>query len=327
DGGYMRIPYYCNQIGYAACYVDYRGGASFVVDTAGGWAPVDIQFTATSGVEVDAWLWDFGDGESSVEQNPVHSYDDPGYFDVTLNAIIGGDTLSRTRTGCVSAIADTMFAENVELEPAAPAVVVISATNFVPLQQITIPVQFTGTLNLDPGDFTWTTVGCRTEGLDYQQLTHFNPAAKQITFRLENTGASSNIPAGSGPILKIFFSVVGAPIAGQEAVINISGYSSTKQPEFVSTCLEYAPEIRNGLVSVSSCCLGMRGNVDGDDLDNIDIADLVYLVSYMFSGGAEPPCIEEANIDGDVLENIDITDLIHLVNYMFNGGPDPVACF
>lgn len=81
-----------------------------------------------------------------------------------------------------------------------------------------------------------------------------------------------------------------------------------------------------------SCCVGDRGNVDGDPEDLIDISDLVYLVDYMFTGGAPPPCWEEANVDGsgdgppDGSEDIDISDLVYLVDYMFNGGPAPVAC-
>lgn len=32
----------------------------------------------------DSWLWDFGDGKSSGEQNPVHDYDHYGEYDVCL---------------------------------------------------------------------------------------------------------------------------------------------------------------------------------------------------------------------------------------------------
>ncbi len=79
----------------------------------------------------------------------------------------------------------------------------------------------------------------------------------------------------------------------------------------------------------ASCCIADRGNVDGGP-DNgtlagsIDIADLVYLVAFMFQGGAPPPCIEEANIDG--LGVIDISDLVALVGFMFQNGPPPAPC-
>ncbi len=73
------------------------------------------------------------------------------------------------------------------------------------------------------------------------------------------------------------------------------------------------------------CCMPpIRGNVDYDGGDAIDISDLVYLVDYMFTGGPEPPCFEEADMNGDTA--IDISDLVWLVDYMFTGGPPPVAC-
>lgn len=74
------------------------------------------------------------------------------------------------------------------------------------------------------------------------------------------------------------------------------------------------------------CCVGQRGNVDGDFDDILDISDLVYLVDYMFTGGPTPPCWEEADIDGSGDDVINITDLVHLVDYMFNGGPPPAEC-
>ena len=74
---------------------------------------------------------------------------------------------------------------------------------------------------------------------------------------------------------------------------------------------------------VPSCCT-IRGDIDHNGTGP-DIADLVYLVNYMFNGGPEPPCMEEADINGDAA-GPDIADLVYLVNYMFNGGPPPVPC-
>ncbi len=84
-----------------------------------------------------------------------------------------------------------------------------------------------------------------------------------------------------------------------------------------------------------TCCMGaIRGNVDMDGGDVIDISDLVYLVDYMFIGGPAPACAEEANIDGsccasgssESLSDIDISDLVYLVDYMFNDGSAPPPC-
>lgn len=77
-------------------------------------------------------------------------------------------------------------------------------------------------------------------------------------------------------------------------------------------------------VSAQACCQGIRGNIDNDPGDNIDIADLVYFVTYSFSGGPAPECFEEADVDASI--TLDIADIVYLVTYMFSGGPAPLDC-
>ena len=76
--------------------------------------------------------------------------------------------------------------------------------------------------------------------------------------------------------------------------------------------------------AASGCCIGIRGNVDGDGLDQTDIADLVYFVSYSFGGGPAPICFEEADMDASL--GLDIGDIVYLVSYSFGGGPAPLPC-
>jgi len=64
------------------------------------------------------------------------------------------------------------------------------------------------------------------------------------------------------------------------------------------------------------------GDIDGDGSEP-NIADLVYLVDYMFAGGPPPPVLDAADVDG--LDEINIADLVYMVDYMFNGGPEPVC--
>jgi len=81
--------------------------------------------------------------------------------------------------------------------------------------------------------------------------------------------------------------------------------------------------IKTDYIDIYCCRLRCDANHDGT---GPDIADLVYMVAYMFSGGPEPECIEETDIDGS--GGIpDIADLVYLVDYMFAGGPEPAPCF
>ena len=73
------------------------------------------------------------------------------------------------------------------------------------------------------------------------------------------------------------------------------------------------------------CCV-IRGDIDHDGAETIDIADLTYLIHYMFLSGPPPPCYDEGNIDGEGPAEIDIADLVYLIDYMFRSGPPPVSC-
>jgi hypothetical protein len=76
----------------------------------------------------------------------------------------------------------------------------------------------------------------------------------------------------------------------------------------------------------AGCCVGDRGNVNGDANDQVNVADLTYLVDFLFRGGPAPSCTEEANVNGDANEQVNVADLTYLVDFLFRGGPLPPAC-
>ncbi len=58
--------------------------AQFSADPVRGEAPLSVTFSDQSTGEITVWLWDFGDGQSSGERNPVHAYANTGVYSVTL---------------------------------------------------------------------------------------------------------------------------------------------------------------------------------------------------------------------------------------------------
>lgn len=58
--------------------------ADFTQDKVIGNAPLEVQFTDQSGQNPEAWIWDFGDGLRSNQQNPTHLYTDEGIYTVSL---------------------------------------------------------------------------------------------------------------------------------------------------------------------------------------------------------------------------------------------------
>lgn len=59
--------------------------ANFFSDVTEGDAPLTVFFTDLS-ENASAWAWDFGDGQTSTDQHPSHTYTDPGTYTVTLIA-------------------------------------------------------------------------------------------------------------------------------------------------------------------------------------------------------------------------------------------------
>lgn len=70
--------------------------SQFTADPREVCASLPVNFTdLTSKGTADQWLWYFGDGGSSTKQDPIYTYNDTGYFNVTLIATNFGcdDTL------------------------------------------------------------------------------------------------------------------------------------------------------------------------------------------------------------------------------------------
>lgn len=55
-----------------------------------------IEFKDESHGRITSWKWEFGDGETSNEQNPVHVYKKPGVYYVVVLEVEGPDGKSRT---------------------------------------------------------------------------------------------------------------------------------------------------------------------------------------------------------------------------------------
>jgi PKD repeat protein len=79
-GNGQEVAWYTIRAGDSSPYVN----AKFSYSKTGDY---DFQFTDESIVyndTIDSWSWDFGDGNTSTQQNPTHTYASSGYFDVSL---------------------------------------------------------------------------------------------------------------------------------------------------------------------------------------------------------------------------------------------------
>lgn len=112
----------------------------------------------------------------------------------------------------------------------------------------------------------------------------------------------------SGPGTLTFRTAV-HPTAGPVQMINPSGPLPINWPD--------SGEVGSFEITADA----QRGDANYDG--KLTVADIVYLISYLFKGGP-PPFVSEAgdfNCDGQIT----VTDVILLLNYLFKGGP-PSPC-
>jgi PKD repeat protein len=74
--------------------------AAFEASPLAGFAPLTVYFTNLSSGATD-YGWSFGDGDSSADSNPVHTYTTSGIYTVTLNATNFGGLSILSRAGYI----------------------------------------------------------------------------------------------------------------------------------------------------------------------------------------------------------------------------------
>lgn len=67
----------------------------------------------------------------------------------------------------------------------------------------------------------------------------------------------------------------------------------------------------------------VRGRINRDEV--VDIADAIWLLSFLFDSGEEPRDIEAADVNADAV--VDVADPTYLLSFLFAGGPRPPAPF
>ena len=85
---------------------------NFSASPTSGTASLAVTFTNSSSGNVTSYSWNFGDGSTSTEQNPVHTYATSGIYSVILTATGPGGT--NTETGSITVLSRPVAAYNFE---------------------------------------------------------------------------------------------------------------------------------------------------------------------------------------------------------------------
>jgi len=88
--------------------------ANFFAFSTSGDAPFDAAFMDSSAGNPTEWYWEFGDGETSTQQDPDHTYSEPGSYTVILTATNDAGSDVVTKAGYISVEESAMDTEYTE---------------------------------------------------------------------------------------------------------------------------------------------------------------------------------------------------------------------
>jgi len=130
------------------------------------------------------------------------------------------------------------------------------------------------------------------------------------------------IPPGSGPLFKVKLDINKTTPLGETDLV------LWNTPDFPPSMSIYVPpdgtydvipQLFTGKVNIQWIC----GDVNADGI--IDLADIIYLLNYLFKNGLPPvPDICSGDVNDDEITSVG--DVVYLMNYLFKGGPQPVGC-
>jgi len=154
--------------------------ASFAVNASSGTIPCGVQFIDTSTNSPTSWVWSFGDGGTSSEQNPSHEYASAGSYSVTLIATnsAGSDTV--TRAGYITVIKSTTA-------PAAAFVSNISSGT------VSLAVQFVDASTSSPTGWAWSFGDGSTSAEQNPSHTYTSAGTYTVTLTATNAGGSDTV--------------------------------------------------------------------------------------------------------------------------------------
>jgi len=137
------------------------------------------------------------------------------------------------------------------------------------------------------------------------------------------------LSAGTQRILKVLFEVSDTVSLGQEITVtpvNGTGEPATDNIYVVplpdQPDISVRPDLHEGTITIVKGF--RRGFINPTDA-RMDLADVIYLLGYMFGGGPAPACEKAADVTDD--GKLDIGDAIRMLGYLFKGIKPPAAPF
>lgn len=222
---------------------------------------------------VTKWLWDFGDGNTSVEQNPNHLYVNPGVYTVSLTATNPSGSDTEVMSSLITAVSDTVI-------PGAP---VTSFTASPVTGTSPLTVAFTDTSSNTPTSWVWNFGDNTSSNIQNPTHTYSTPGDYTVVLTTSNAinsntlmkvkfiKVSSNIVAVTPPIAAFTHASLGVTNAGrQESFSNTSSNATSYLWDFGDgfTSTETNPLHSYTSIGNFTVVLVATNNVNGQILKN-----------------------------------------------------------
>ncbi|QSZ65999.1 DUF3344 domain-containing protein [Methanofollis aquaemaris] len=232
--------------------------ADFTANVTTGDAPLTVQFTDLSTNAPTAWSWDFGDNETSTDQNATHTYTAAGTYTVTLTAMNAAGSDDETKTDYITVTGGSSGGD-------AP---VANFTANMTAGDAPLTVQFTDTSTNTPTSWAWDFENDGTvDSTDRNAIhTYTAPGTYTVNLTVANAHGSDNevktdyIAVSAPPVLLDL--TITSPVnpvpasavfAREPNPVKIRNIKNAGPGEATAiTVALYASDVNNGTVPVNS---------------------------------------------------------------------------
>jgi PKD repeat protein len=312
------------------------------MSAAEGIVPFDVRFVDESTGHVLRRLWDFGDGEISLDREPMHTYRTQGTYTVTLQVTGSAGVVSQVvKAKAVNVLPkrDHLYIQDVYVYAGQKNVVLpVKVTNELSIQGFQVAGRFdTRVMTLAPGesfiDFRSTVAGSqRPEFVAGKQNPEEGWFTLGVVFDLLPPYTGDIMPGRKTNLVNLVADFSGNVANRTDAKLRFAddvGDPVIKNILTVRGGMSVNPELHNGQVLVIRPdieLLGplfLRGDTDGGG--TINIADAVFVLQHLFARGRPPACMDSADVDDN--GRVNIADAISILSYLFSGSSSPAYPF
>lgn len=195
-----------------ACAAETAPVAAFISNVSEGSVPLNVKFIDSSTNSPTSWVWSFGDGGTSTERSPVHTYTTAGTYTVTLTATNAGGSNTITKAGeivvgSVSARPVASFISTVESGNAPLVVQFVDSSTNTPTSWVwsfgdgnTSSAQNPSHTSAMEGTYTVTLTATNSGGSD----TETKAGYITVTFTKPAANFTANVTSGTAPLVVQF---------------------------------------------------------------------------------------------------------------------------